>query len=49
VRAIEALRARGLDFLSIPDSYYANLRERLADAGMKLSEDLGQLQVELTK
>jgi 4-hydroxyphenylpyruvate dioxygenase len=45
VSAIEALRARGLEFLSIPDSYYENLRERLASAGMKLAEDLNRLQV----
>lgn len=44
IHAIEALRARGLEFLSIPDSYYANLRERLAQAGMHLQEDLTRLQ-----
>lgn len=44
ITAITALRARGLEFLSIPDSYYDNLRERLAAANMKISEDLNKLQ-----
>lgn len=43
IGAIEALRARGVEFLSIPASYYTNLRERLAQAGRALDEDLGQL------
>lgn len=42
--AIQSLRARGLEFLSIPDSYYQNLRERLRAAEVELSEDLDKLQ-----
>lgn len=44
VSAITALRARGLEFLSIPDSYYVNLRQRLTEAYIKLKEDLDKLQ-----
>ncbi|KAH7699085.1 CBN-HPD-1 protein [Aphelenchoides avenae] len=44
IAAITALRSRGLEFLSIPDSYYENLRERLTAANMKITEDLNKLQ-----
>jgi len=44
IHAIEALRERGLEFLSIPDSYYDNLRNRLKTANMELDEDLNKLQ-----
>ncbi|KAI1729195.1 glyoxalase/Bleomycin resistance protein/Dioxygenase superfamily domain-containing protein [Ditylenchus destructor] len=44
IRAITALRARGLEFLSIPDSYYDNLRERLHAANMRIDEDMDKLQ-----
>lgn len=44
VHAITQLRARGLEFLTIPDSYYENLRQRLSAIGLKLDEDLAQLQ-----
>ncbi|KAI1721376.1 glyoxalase/Bleomycin resistance protein/Dioxygenase superfamily domain-containing protein [Ditylenchus destructor] len=44
IRAITALRARGLEFLSIPDSYYDNLRERLRAANMRIDEDMDRLQ-----
>lgn len=44
INAIEALRDRGLEFLSIPDSYYFNLRERLNAANLQLEEDLNRLQ-----
>ncbi|KAL3068421.1 hypothetical protein niasHT_030712 [Heterodera trifolii] len=43
VHAIQSLRARGLEFLSIPDSYYACLKQRLSDAGVELKEDLDKL------
>uniref|UniRef100_A0A914HDG3 4-hydroxyphenylpyruvate dioxygenase n=1 Tax=Globodera rostochiensis TaxID=31243 RepID=A0A914HDG3_GLORO len=43
VSAIQSLRGRGLEFLSIPDSYYACLKKRLKEAGMELKEDLEKL------
>ena len=42
--AITNMRARGCIFLSIPDTYYDNLRKRLADCGTKVSEDLDMIQ-----
>uniref|UniRef100_A0A1I8BQR3 4-hydroxyphenylpyruvate dioxygenase n=1 Tax=Meloidogyne hapla TaxID=6305 RepID=A0A1I8BQR3_MELHA len=44
IKAIESLKFRGLQFLSIPDSYYFNLKERLNNAGMKIEEDINILQ-----
>ncbi|GMR40931.1 hypothetical protein PMAYCL1PPCAC_11126, partial [Pristionchus mayeri] len=44
ITAITALRARGLEFLSIPTSYYTNLRERLKEANIKVAEDMDKLQ-----
>jgi len=44
IKAIETLRGRGLEFLSIPDTYYSGLRSRLKSANMQLSEDLDRLQ-----
>ncbi|GMT07949.1 hypothetical protein PENTCL1PPCAC_30123, partial [Pristionchus entomophagus] len=44
ITAIRAMRARGMDFLSVPASYYTNLRERLQNASVKIAEDLDQLQ-----
>jgi 4-hydroxyphenylpyruvate dioxygenase len=44
IKSIEILRQRGLQFLSIPDSYYLNLKERLNLAGIKIKEDIDILQ-----
>lgn len=44
ISAITALRARGLEFLSIPKSYYDNLRMRLAESKIKVTEDMDKLQ-----
>jgi 4-hydroxyphenylpyruvate dioxygenase len=38
------LRARGAEFLKIPDTYYDNLRERLKSAKIKVVESLDELQ-----
>ncbi|MBN3311168.1 HPPD dioxygenase, partial [Amia calva] len=38
------LKARGLEFLSAPDSYYVSLREKLKTAKIKVWEDLTKLQ-----
>ena len=37
---ITNLKARGMNFLTIPDTYYENLRERLKHAKIKVSEDM---------
>ncbi|KAK6743319.1 hypothetical protein RB195_010527 [Necator americanus] len=44
IAAIQALRARGVEFLSIPKSYYDNLRARLQEGNVKVAEDMDQLQ-----
>lgn len=44
IGAITALRARGLEFLSIPKSYYDQLRERLKSAKITVTEDMDTLQ-----
>lgn len=37
---IVSLRARGLDFLSIPDTYYDNLRKNIPHMNFKIKEDI---------
>lgn len=44
VGAIQNLRARGQEFLTIPDTYYDMLRQRLKESGLKIKEDLDVLQ-----
>ncbi|XP_030648393.1 4-hydroxyphenylpyruvate dioxygenase [Chanos chanos] len=44
IQAIVNLRARGMEFLSAPDTYYDSLREKLKTAKIKVKEDLNTLQ-----
>uniref|UniRef100_A0AAY4EMU7 4-hydroxyphenylpyruvate dioxygenase n=1 Tax=Denticeps clupeoides TaxID=299321 RepID=A0AAY4EMU7_9TELE len=44
IQAIVNLKARGMEFLSTPDSYYDTLREKLRTAKIKVKEDLNRLQ-----
>ncbi|XP_017880814.1 4-hydroxyphenylpyruvate dioxygenase [Ceratina calcarata] len=44
VQAIQKLRARGMEFLDVPDTYYDMLRKRLSNNGVKIVEDLNMLQ-----
>ncbi|GBC41065.1 4-hydroxyphenylpyruvate dioxygenase [Rhizophagus irregularis] len=44
ITSITNLRARGLEFITIPDSYYDNLRERLQTSCTKILEDIEILQ-----
>ncbi|XP_003691052.1 4-hydroxyphenylpyruvate dioxygenase isoform X1 [Apis florea] len=44
ITAIKNLRARGMEFLDVPDSYYDMLRNRLKNNGIKILEDLNILQ-----
>lgn len=44
IAAIENLRARGMHFLSVPDTYYDQLRERLSHSSLKIKEDMATLQ-----
>lgn len=43
------LKARGMEFLSTPDTYYDSLREKLKTAKIKVKEDLKTLQVKLRR
>jgi len=44
IKSIENLKARGMMFLDIPDSYYNQLRKRLANSPVKVTEDLDKIQ-----
>jgi len=44
ISTIENLRARGMEFLNIPDTYYELLRRRLAKSPVKVKEDLDIIQ-----
>lgn len=44
INTVEALRARGVEFLTIPTSYYDNLRKNLsAQTSITVKEDLDVL------
>eukprot|EP00118_Oscarella_pearsei_P013822 m.114410 g.114410 ORF g.114410 m.114410 type:complete len:383 (+) comp37494_c0_seq1:236-1384(+) len=44
IQAIPALHSRGVEFLTIPDKYYVDLRQRLKSAKIKVEEPLETLQ-----
>jgi len=44
ITSVERLRARGVEFLSVPDTYYDNLRLRLSKSPTKVVEDISILQ-----
>lgn len=44
VETVEAMRQRGVDFLSIPDTYYDILRKNLPDMSIKVAENIDLLQ-----
>ncbi|CAK9812230.1 4-hydroxyphenylpyruvate dioxygenase [Anthophora quadrimaculata] len=44
ITAIKNLRARGIEFLDVPDSYYDMLRNRLRSSSVQILEDLNILQ-----
>lgn len=44
IESIVNLRARGMEFLAAPDTYYDSLREKLKTAKIKVKEDLNRLQ-----
>jgi 4-hydroxyphenylpyruvate dioxygenase len=44
IAAIRNLKARGAEFLSVPDSYYDLLRKNLANSPVKVAEDMSVLQ-----
>ncbi|XP_037537075.1 4-hydroxyphenylpyruvate dioxygenase [Nematolebias whitei] len=44
ITAIRNLKERGMEFMSVPDTYYDQLKEKLKHAKIKISEDLDVLQ-----
>lgn len=44
IETVTNLRLRGVGFLTVPDSYYVAIGERLECIGLKLEEDLKELQ-----
>ncbi|KAK0178502.1 hypothetical protein PV327_007388 [Microctonus hyperodae] len=44
IEAVENLRARGVEFLYVPDSYYDMLRKKLKSSNTKIIEDINILQ-----
>lgn len=44
IRDVTALRERGVEFLSVPASYYENLKHRLSSSAVKVAESLDILQ-----
>ncbi|KAF9915981.1 hypothetical protein BX616_004900 [Lobosporangium transversale] len=44
IQAVSNLRARGMEFLSVPPTYYENLRLRLQHSSTKIAENLGAIQ-----
>jgi 4-hydroxyphenylpyruvate dioxygenase len=43
LRDIANLKARGVEFIKVPESYYAAMEKRLKAAGMKLNEDFEKI------
>ncbi|OQR78648.1 4-hydroxyphenylpyruvate dioxygenase-like [Tropilaelaps mercedesae] len=44
IRTIREMRARGIAFLKVPDTYYEQLREKLKSSKIHIAEDLDELQ-----
>lgn len=44
ITAVQNLKARGIEFLSIPDTYYENLKKGLAKVDIKVIEDIEVIQ-----
>lgn len=44
ITSVENLKKRGMEFLNIPDEYYAQLRKRLAKSKVKVVESVDELQ-----
>ena len=44
ITSVTRMKARGCQFLTIPETYYDQLREKLAKCGTKVAEDLDTIQ-----
>jgi 4-hydroxyphenylpyruvate dioxygenase len=43
ITTVTNLKERGIEFITVPDTYYESMSKRLAAAGMKLNEDFAAL------
>ena len=43
IKTVKTCTDRGIEFLTIPDAYYENLKKGLANAGIKVAEDIEEL------
>lgn len=43
IRDVTHLGERGVEFIKVPDTYYASMRQRLSAAGLELSQDFETL------
>ena len=44
ISAVTNLRARGVEFISVPETYYEAMRKRIAQTGLKLDESFETIQ-----
>jgi 4-hydroxyphenylpyruvate dioxygenase len=44
ISAVTNLKARGVEFISVPETYYENMRKRLAASKVKVNEDFATLE-----
>jgi 4-hydroxyphenylpyruvate dioxygenase len=44
IQTVEAMRVRGVEFLTVPDTYYERIRKNLPSMSIEVSEDLDVLQ-----
>lgn len=43
IESVTNLKERGVEFISVPDTYYQQMEKRLAKAGLELSQDFVRL------
>ena len=43
IQTVEAMRARGMEFLTIPNTYYEHIRKNMPTMTVKVSEDIDLL------
>jgi 4-hydroxyphenylpyruvate dioxygenase len=44
IETVHNMMERGVEFISVPSTYYTNMKERLAKSGLELDEDFARLQ-----
>jgi len=44
ITSVRNLRARGVDFITVPSTYYESMRQRIKQTGLKLEEDFQTIQ-----